>query len=165
MTDYQMQKEARARMSLIRYHRNKTNPDWLQKHRERNTAHMRKRRMDPEIRKKQALSTKHARQRDVLPFLVRAARYRAKKRGLPFELTVEWARGIWTGRCAVTGIAFRIGDGCQTSFSPSIDKIVPELGYTPSNSRFVLAGINSLKGNGTDEDVRYVAAAIVRGTT
>lgn len=51
--------------------------------------------------------------------------------------------------------------GPLTRFSISIDRIKPELGYVPGNVRFLLAGVNDLKGTGTDEDVLTIAHALV----
>lgn len=97
--------------------------------------------------------------------LLHAARWRAKKRGIAFELTEAWAASRWTGRCEVTGLPFRLGEQrCGPKFwSPSIDQITPKGGYTPANCRFVLWAVNAMKHDGTDEDMLVVAEAIVRG--
>jgi len=82
-------------------------------------------------------------------------------KGLPFDLTLEWAREKYTGRCELTELEFKPQIGVQCPFSPSIDRIVPELGYVQSNCRFVLSALNSLKQNGTDEDLLLIARALV----
>jgi hypothetical protein len=100
-----------------------------------------------------------------LPWLnsLNNSRARAKKRGISFTLTKEWALARWTGRCEVTGIEFVLSDARNPYlFSPSIDRIIPSLGYTESNSRFVIHAVNALKGAGTDDDMVLIAAAIVR---
>lgn len=96
------------------------------------------------------------------------SRYRdALKRGIPFELTPEWAAARWTGRCELSGIPFDLKRNVSGFYSPSIDKIKPELGYLPDNSRFVLFAINAFKNNGTDEDVftacRLILSQLERG--
>lgn len=94
--------------------------------------------------------------------LLAAAAIRANKRGLPFELTWEWARSVWTGNCSITNIPFVVGDGAGPApFSPTIDRIDASKGYTPDNSRFILMGVNALKGRGTDADMYVIAEAIV----
>lgn len=90
----------------------------------------------------------------------------AKKKQIPFELTDEWARARWKGCCELTGMPFappekRVGYK-NRNFSPSIDKIIPALGYTQDNSRFVLWAINSLKRDGTNEQMYAIAEALVR---
>jgi hypothetical protein len=95
--------------------------------------------------------------------LLHSAAERAKKKQVPFSLTKEWALENWTGRCAITNIPFGIGlrtSGPKT-FSPSIDRIVPSLGYVPENCRFVLWAVNAFKYDGNDEDMIAIARAIV----
>lgn len=95
-------------------------------------------------------------------YMLYHARERAKKKNVPFTLTQEWADSVWTGRCAVTGIEFSLGlrGRGPKVFSPSLDRIIPSLGYTPENCRFVLWAVNALKHDGTDADMIMVAKAI-----
>jgi hypothetical protein len=86
----------------------------------------------------------------------------AIKRGIPFTLTDEWAAKKWTGRCELTDIPFALNNTSPGFYSPSIDKIKPELGYTPENCRFILLAVNSFKNTGTDADVFAAAKAILR---
>jgi hypothetical protein len=94
--------------------------------------------------------------------LFRAAAH-AKKKGLPFDLDHEWAKENWTGKCALTGIEFKSGKGKKgpTPYSASIDKIDPAKGYTKENSRFILCGVNFLKGIGTDDDMYHIAHELI----
>lgn len=91
--------------------------------------------------------------------LLGTAKYRAKKEGLPFNLTAEWALATWKGVCEISGIPFVLNKR-RSVFSPTIDKIIPNLGYEQSNCRFVLFGVNALKYNSTDTDMYAIAAAI-----
>lgn len=90
------------------------------------------------------------------------AKNRAKKKGTPFDLTPAWATARWDGCCEVTGLPFALGLSKRSPFSPSIDQIVPNAGYTQTNSRFVLWAINSFKHEGTDQDILEIAAALLR---
>jgi len=92
-------------------------------------------------------------------------RSNARKRGILFTLTPEWVERKYKAGCAVTGIAFRMGEGILGPFSPSIDRINPDKGYTPRNCRMVLYGVNALKGTGTDEDMKTIAQAITKEAT
>jgi hypothetical protein len=47
-----------------------------------------------------------------------------------------------------------------TLLSPSIDRIIPSCGYQQWNSRFILLGVNSLKGSGSDDEMYAVAQAL-----
>jgi hypothetical protein len=91
-----------------------------------------------------------------------AAKGRAAKKRVAFDLTVEWAQERWTGFCELTGIPFQPRfDAPSGIFSPSLDRIVPEKGYTQANCRFVLMGINGLKRDGTDEEMYLVVKSLI----
>lgn len=119
-----------------------------------------------EVRRKVTEKYHAAREASPVMFLRRSAKYRARKKELPFDLTVEHLESIWTGRCAITDLPMRVSKGNGPGiFSPSIDRIVPELGYVAGNVRFVIHAVNSMKNNGTDEDVVMIARAIVTNFT
>ncbi len=94
--------------------------------------------------------------------MVTAAKGRAKKKSLPFDLTFEWGKDRWTGFCELTGLPFASRREAPVgAFSPSIDRIDPALGYIQSNCRFVLHGINALKSDGTDEAMYFLAESLL----
>lgn len=95
-------------------------------------------------------------------YLLRAARQRAKKLGLPCTLTRAWIRErLTSGVCEVTGIAFAIGGFKAGPWSPSLDRKSPRLGYTPENVQVVVWSYNAAKGTWTDGDVLTLAEAVV----
>ena len=98
--------------------------------------------------------------------LIRGAHERARKKGLLFNLTNEWAKARWTGKCELTGIAFatpekRVGYK-NRNFSPSIDKITPEGGYTKDNCRIILWALNSFKRDSSDSDMFFIAEKLIQ---
>ncbi|MDE2103315.1 MAG: hypothetical protein KGL39_39105 [Patescibacteria group bacterium] len=115
-----------------------------------------------EIRESRQASYYAARAASPVKFLVQSARWRAKKRKLPFDLTATYCQTLWTGRCAISGLALSVNKGHGPGLlSPSIDRIVPQRGYVRGNVRFVAMAVNSLKHSGTDEDMLMIARAIV----
>jgi hypothetical protein len=92
-----------------------------------------------------------------------AAKRRAKIKGLPFDLTDEWARDRWTGRCELTDLEFTLGlrgPGAKL-FSPSLDKIDPKKGYLQSNTRIIIWAVNAFKYDGDDETMYRIAVALL----
>lgn len=89
------------------------------------------------------------------------AKDRARRAGLSFDLTEEWAINRWTGRCEMSDLPFQVGlEGHQrVIWAPSIDRIEPEKGYTQDNCRFVLFAINSFKHAASDDDIYLIAEA------
>lgn len=93
--------------------------------------------------------------------LLGKSRMRAKAAGLEHNLTKEWARARWTGKCELTGAEFKLTKGNQNAFSPSIDRIDSSKGYTQDNCRIVLWAVNRFKGDESDEIMRQIARLIV----
>ncbi len=73
--------------------------------------------------------------------LIRAARQRAKKAGLPIELDLEWACRRMA-RCELSGLPFNDLPGRHPR-SRSIDRIDSGKGYTKANSRMICWALNA----------------------
>jgi hypothetical protein len=103
------------------------------------------------------------RNRDPWKGPVDAAVRRAKERGLPCDITHEWARARWTGNCELTGLPFVVGSvgNGPRMFSASVDQITAGKGYTQGNCRFILWCVNAFKHTGTDADIFTVAEALL----
>jgi hypothetical protein len=79
------------------------------------------------------------------------------------RLTWEYLMNLWksqNGLCAISAIPLKPRKGRINPYTPSLDRIDNKAGYAKGNVRWVLLGVNSLKGVGTDEDVRYIAENI-----
>lgn len=81
--------------------------------------------------------------------LTHMAKSRAKLKNLPFNLTSDYIIALWehnSGKCEVTKQTFDLyqyGNKGQVSpRAPSIDRIVPELGYTIGNVRLITYHLN-----------------------
>lgn len=84
---------------------------------------------------------------------------RCMRDGTPFNLSTAWLEARYeAGVCEVTGISFDMGGRTGKKFYwPSVDRIIPELGYIESNCRMVIQGYNMAKTDGTDADVLTLA--------
>lgn len=87
----------------------------------------------------------------------------AKRKNLPFNLTVEdLERLIAPMTCAATGLPLEIGDtGSRSGRQPSVDQIEHRAGYTIDNVRIVAWIFNRARGNGSDEEVLEMALALI----
>lgn len=86
--------------------------------------------------------------------LLTTAKQRAKQLGLPFAITEDDVK-IPT-HCPVLGLKLVPG-GWPSDNSPSIDRIVPELGYVPGNVIVVSFRSNRLKSDATPEELQAIA--------
>lgn len=88
-------------------------------------------------------------------------KYRAKKKGLPFNLEVSDLS--IPEKCPMTGITLQIRTekGKKNYFTPSVDRIVPELGYVKGNIRIVCLWYNTAKLMFTDEEVLDLCKKVI----
>ncbi len=99
------------------------------------------------------------------------AGWRARKAGLDYDLTPEWAAATFTGFCSLTGLPFilvaygKAGQSGGKPCSPSIDRINPLKGYTQANCRWVLHAVNSFKGTMGDTQMYHIAEALLAKRT
>lgn len=97
--------------------------------------------------------------------LIRHARRRAEKKGIPFDLDkheAEVQARIDKGRCEMTGTKLSLING-RTHDSPSIDRINPEKGYTIGNIRIVCHLMNCALGDWGEEKLREVMNLWIKG--
>ena len=89
-----------------------------------------------------------------------AAKRRAKQGNVPFELETEYLKSIFPndGLCPVfkTPLVWG-GEGDERNNSPSLDRIVPELGYVEGNVVWISNRANILKRDATWEELHRVA--------
>lgn len=90
------------------------------------------------------------------------AKNRAATQGVPFDITPEDI--IIPTHCPILGIELEIQKGKPGAFkrSPSLDKIIPELGYVKGNIQVMSQLANQMKGAATPEELRLFAEWITR---
>jgi len=81
--------------------------------------------------------------------MLRAAKRRAKNKNIPFDLTYKFVIDMWNdqeGKCSLTKLPLIIptkrNNGRANPFSPSIDRIDCNLGYTKNNVRLLCYIVN-----------------------
>lgn len=90
---------------------------------------------------------------------VSAARGRAGREGLPFDLEAEDIN--FPDVCPVLGIPlFFSEDRVRTDNTPSIDKLKPGLGYVKGNVYVISWRANRLKGNATLDELERLVSYI-----
>lgn len=93
------------------------------------------------------------------PRLVVCIRNRAKGAMLPFNLDANYLVDLWNsqeGNCYYTGLPMDLSAKTANSLSPhhnfpSIDKMIPELGYVKGNVVWTLWSINRMKNDLTSD--------------
>lgn len=106
-------------------------------------------------RRRQSIETRASR-------LVAAAKGRAKDRGLPFDLDVEWVlERLDVGICQLSGKPFDLSETRSMS-TPSLDRIDPKGGYVKTNTRVVLFGLNAALGTWGQEKLFDAVGAAMK---
>jgi len=83
-------------------------------------------------------------------------RKRANKKGLDFDLTVDWyIKELERGTCAITGIPFNLEPykGMMHPFIPAVDREDNSKGYTQDNCNLVVYIFNIAKGENTYKEM------------
>ena len=83
---------------------------------------------------------------------------RAKEGNIPFDLDEEYLIQIFPedNKCPVLGIEFEWGIH-NSQASPSVDRIIPEKGYTKGNVIWISRRANAIKNDATVEEIYIVA--------
>ena len=86
---------------------------------------------------------------------------RCKKNYIPFDLTYEFLKSIATDTCPVFDIKFiwrsqGTGKGPKED-TPSLDRVIPHLGYVQGNVVFISNLANTIKQNVTEKELYAVA--------
>lgn len=94
--------------------------------------------------------------------LYQGAKTRALKRRLPFSLSKDWIR-LHLQRALREGevVLASKGTGERCARAPSIDRILPQMGYEEHNCRIVPVQLNCAKGEWDDDTFLEVVGAEV----
>lgn len=109
-------------------------------------------------------NARNCRGKKLMPELLRAARTRARNRGMEFSLTEDWperqmkAQG---GLCAVSGHPMTHNGKKHEPWAPSIDRIVPSEGYTEANCQLVSYIANCAKNQFSDADLKRFCEGVL----
>lgn len=93
--------------------------------------------------------------------LISDARKKHRKKNNDFDITVDdISCAIQNGKCAATGLQFNL-NAPFSPMTPSLDQIIPSIGYTRSNTQVVSLIYNLAKGNWTHADVITLAKCLL----
>jgi hypothetical protein len=108
--------------------------------------------------------TKQSSKRSRISTNLAVTRYNCKKNNVPFDLDLEYLLEIAVEKCPVFGfeLAWNGVRGSIQPNSPSLDRIVPELGYIKGNVRYLSNQANTMKSYATKEQLKQFAEWVAR---
>jgi hypothetical protein len=142
------------------------NRRFRERHLEQEIERQKDYRATPRGRELHCIQEMDARLKNPERYLWRAAKQRAQKFNVPF--TIQPSDIVIPEICPVLGIPLkiRIGHGRPMDDSPSLDRLIPKLGYTPENVCVISNRANALKKNSTVEELeallRWVRSRICK---
>jgi hypothetical protein len=92
-----------------------------------------------------------------------AAQYRAKRHNCAFNLDLMFIQSIWESqntKCWYSGLSMKISKKKVGFYSPSLDRLNPDLGYVKGNVVLCLFAVNSFKQELTVEEFVKLLATI-----
>lgn len=84
-----------------------------------------------------------------------SAKKRAESKSIPFAITQSDI--MVPAFCPVLGLRLKPGPGRVHDASPTLDRIVPRLGYVPGNVLVISMRANRLKSDATVAELRAIA--------
>jgi hypothetical protein len=107
------------------------------------------------------VTNKKIRRKDVRKSLLEAAQNRARTKSLPIDITLDDI--IVPDVCPVLMIPLQKSiTGRANPNSPSLDRIIPQLGYVKGNIQVISNKANSMKNNATIEELIKFANWILK---
>lgn len=104
---------------------------------------------------KKVVENKKIRRLDTRKSLLESAQSRAKSRGVPIDITFEDI--VVPDYCPILGIKMVKSTGKSKPNSPTLDRVIPELGYTKGNIQVISRKANMMKSDATYEELSKFA--------
>lgn len=123
-----------------------------------NAERIKKRAREYHIENTEKISKKIRDKREARPavFLLHKAKERATKFSLPFSI-VEADVQV-PEFCPILNVKLVINKGTNGPDSPTLDRIIPELGYTPENIQVISHRANQIKNDASIEELELIIA-------
>ena len=104
---------------------------------------------------------KHLIPRRCINNMMTNARGRARRKGLPFDLSYTYLDSIWPkdNLCPVFGFEMKFNRGKQGAYynSPTLDRIIPSKGYVEGNVIVISNKANCIKSDAEPKEMYKVA--------
>ena len=108
---------------------------------------------------KQCSLVKHGRSASKEYYMYHSAKERAKKLNLEFDINVSDI--VIPELCPLLGIPFLSGEGSICDTSPTLDRILPHLGYVKENVWVISSLANRIKSNASPEQIITVGTNLL----
>lgn len=109
-----------------------------------------------------AVRSRQYREANLGRIMLNAARERTRRQKLPAcDLTIEYIDGLIPEVCPILGVPLEVGVGTAKPGSPSLDRIIPSLGYVQGNVQVISNKANMMKQDATWDELRRFAGWVM----
>lgn len=105
----------------------------------------------PEFKARIKRNTQNWQEANPEKYMLGQARGRAKLNNIPFDLGVEDIQ--IPVLCPILGIELKFGEGRAKPYSPTLDRIIPSLGYVKGNVQVISLRANLMKSDANPEEL------------
>jgi hypothetical protein len=130
--------------------KNKRGREYHARHRER--LNERKRMYNLRNKERQSEYGREYRNKNPIKELHRKAKERAIAKNIPFD--IDPLDITFPEICPILGIKLEVGDGKMRDSSPTLDRIIPELGYVKGNVSVISNKANRMKSDASTEEIK-----------
>lgn len=130
---------------------NKIKKEWENRNIENVLKKRKEYRSRRDVKDRRCVITKEWNKKNNESVICTRAKKRARELGIPFNLTKEDI--VIPEFCPILGIKLEYSDGSMADYSPSIDRIIPELGYVKNNIIIISNRANRFKNNASLEEI------------
>lgn len=96
--------------------------------------------------------------------LAESAKRTAREKNIPYDIDSIYVASIWTDTCPILGLKLERGLNVRKETSPSLDRIVPSLGYVRGNVQVISWRANRIKNDASVEELESIVAHLKRIT-
>lgn len=150
--------------SIYEKNQNLINPEWRTKRAKRNKTYYENLKIENSevllnMRNRSKEFLRNLRKDNPAYFLLKSAKTRAKKQNLAFNLELEDL--IIPSHCPILEIELFKGISKTCNNSPSLDRIIPELGYIKGNVKVISHLANMMKSSADIQSLRMFSKNII----
>ena len=121
----------------------------------RNRLRRERRKNDPAYREHIAILKKKSYWKDIQSRLFYTTRSRCKRKNIYFDITIEDI--VIPEKCPILDVIFD-----KDRYSPTIDRIIPKLGYIKNNIRVISKKANTMKNDADFEELALFSKNIIK---
>lgn len=93
---------------------------------------------------------------DPIKYIVQNIKSRSKTLNIPFNITEEYVKKLWTGVCPIFNINIELNREKGKEYSAELDRFNPNKGYVKGNVEWISRRANRIKSNSSLKELEKI---------